>query len=133
MKTDYITERASDTILYTYLLCACCAAASYFMFKGIYFEAVLQIVILIFLFTCTLIAIKTASVDGFYLPPVEIPMSNKRWERCIEWWNNLPEDELTTNIHKLKTMNRKNADALLRAFEQLELFEKCSIIKRAIS
>lgn len=133
MKNDSINKRASDTIIYSYLVCACCAAASYFVFEGKYFEIVLQVAILAFLFTCTLVAIRSASIDGFYLPPVGIPVSNKRWEKCIAWWNNLPEDELTTNIRKLKSMNRKNADTLLRAFEQLELFEKCSIIKRAIN
>lgn len=133
MKTDPITKKASDAILYSYLICACFAACSYFAFEGRFFELSIQIAILVFLLICTIIAIKTSSIDSFYLPPVEIPVSNKRWEKCIDWWSNLPEDELMINVRKLKTMNKKNADTLLKAFEQLELFEKCSIIKKEIS
>ncbi|MBA4851366.1 hypothetical protein [Emticicia sp. BO119] len=133
MKTDNISKKPSDTILYSYLICTCFATCSYFAFEGKYFEWSVQVAVIAFLFICTLTAIRTSSIDNFYLPPVEIPVSNKRWEKCIAWWNSLSDDELLINIRKLKTMNKKNADTLLKAFEQSELFEKCSIIKREIS
>lgn len=133
MKTDDTNNLASSTVLYAYLICAICTLVAYFAFEGKYFVTSLQISISVFLFTCVATALKDSSVDSFYLPPVELHISNKRWEQCIDWWNNLPEDELAVNVRKLKEMNRRNADILLRAFEHLELFEKCSIIKRAIS
>jgi hypothetical protein len=133
MKTVDLNKRASETVIYSFLVCVGWAASSYFFFGGKYLELSLKMAIIAFIFTCILIAIRTSSIDNFYLPPVEVHISNKRWERCIEWWNSLPEDELARNIRKLKAMNRRNAYILLRAFEHLELFEKCSIIKRAIS
>ncbi len=133
MKKDHSNKRVSDTVLYSYLICALCTAGSYFIFEGKFFELTLQISILAFLLICTVTALKISSIDNFYFPPVEIPVSNKRWQKCIEWWSNLSDDELMLNIRKLKAINQKNADTLLRAFEHSELFEKCSIIKRAIN
>ena len=132
MKTDHTSKRPSDTLSYAYLICGGCAVASYFIFEGKYFTLMLQMAIIVFLFICAATAIKMATIDSFYMPPVEIPVSSIRWKKCIDWWSNLSDEDLMTNIRKLKTMNRKNVDTLLRAFEQFELFEKCSIIKRAM-
>ncbi|RYU93587.1 hypothetical protein [Emticicia agri] len=133
MKIALSEKRASNAILLSYLICALCTICAYFTFEGRFFVVSLQISILVFVCTCIATAVKASSVDNFYLPPVEVHISNKRWEKCIDWWNNLPEDELAYNIRRLNEMNTRNAYILLRAFEHLELFEKCSIIKRAIS
>ena len=132
MKANHTNKRASDTVLYTYLICGGSSVASYFIFEGKYFMLTLQMAIIVFLFISAMVAIKISTIDSFYMPPVEIPVSNIRWKKCIDWWNDLSEEDLMTNIRKLKTMNRKNVDTLLRAFEQFELFEKCSIIKQAL-
>ncbi|WP_337043845.1 hypothetical protein [Emticicia sp. 17c] len=132
MKTATNNRKTSDTILYVYLICACWATVSYFVAQGQYFALNLQMALLVFLFVCTLLVVQNASADSFYLPPLGLPVSNKRWKKCIDWWSKLPDDELARNIGRLNAMNRKNADTLLRVFEHLELFEKCSVIKRTI-